>query len=118
MKAKKGKILFVEDDTFDRIAFERFAGGKSFPYDYTMAETVKQAAEILQSEKFDAVVMDYQLGDGTAFDLFNKIKDVPIVIVTGAGDQEIAVRAMKDGASDYLIKDQEGNHLKILPTVL
>jgi signal transduction histidine kinase/DNA-binding response OmpR family regulator len=54
------------------------------------------------------------LGDGTAFDLFDEAKDVPIIMLTGSGDEELAVKAMKAGAADYLIKDPERNHLKTL----
>ena len=44
--------------------------------------------------------------------------DVPIIIVTGAGSEQVAVDAMKAGANDYLIKDSDRNYLKILPLTL
>ncbi len=66
---KKGRILFIEDDKVDQTAFERFADKDDFPYDYIMASSVKEASNVLKSEKFDAVVMDHLLGDGTALDL-------------------------------------------------
>ncbi len=118
MQDKRDKILFVEDNKVDRMAFERFARREDFLYDYITAGSVKEVRKIIQSEKFDAAVIDYLLGDGTAFDLFDKIKDTPIIIVTGAGSEEIAVRAMKSGAYDYLIKDSEGNYLKTMPAIL
>lgn len=55
------------------------------------------------------------LGDGTAFDIFGLIKDTPIIIVTGSGNEKVAVEAMKAGACDYLIKDPERNYIKVLP---
>ncbi len=115
MGNKKGKILVAEDERIDQIAFERFIKKEKFPYDYVIAGSVKKAKIILEKEKFDAVVLDYMLGDGTAFDLFDKVKGAPIIIVTGGGGEEIAVQAMKAGAYDYLIKDPEGNYLKTLP---
>lgn len=111
---KKGRILFVEDDRIDQIAFERLEKKEDFHYAYTMVGTVEEAQNVLDSEEFDAVVADYMLEDGTAFDLIEKIKNTPIIIVTGSGDEKIAVRAMKMGASDYLIKDPDFNYLKIL----
>lgn len=108
------KILFVEDDMVDRMAFERFAERENFPYDYIIAGSIRETLEVLPSETFDATVVDYLLGDGIAFDLFEKLADIPMIIVTGIGNEEIAVNAMKAGAYDYLIKDPEGNYLKTL----
>ena len=62
--------------------------------------------------------MDYLLGDGTAFDLFGEAGDAPIVMMTGSGDEVIAVQAMKAGALDYLVKDLEGQYLTILPVTV
>ena len=118
MKETKGKVLFVEDDKIDRMAFERMAREDYFLYEYTMASSVKEAEEKLKGEKFDIVMLDYLLGDGTAFDLFSKVKGAPIVIITGTGDEGVAVKAMKAGAYDYLIKDSEGSYLKTLPVTL
>lgn len=118
MENKKRKILIVEDDKIDRMAFERFVNEEKLPYNYIFAESVKEAKKFLEKEIFDAVLADYRLGDGTAFDLFDKVETFPFIIVTGTGDEEIAVKAMKSGAYDYLIKDAEGNYLKILPVTV
>ncbi len=115
MNKKIERLLIVEDDTVDQIAFERFAQAEKLPYDYRFASSVKEASEILDREKFDAVLLDFKLGDGTAFDLFEKVKGTPFIIVTGTGHEEIAVKAMKAGAYDYLTKDMEGHYLKALP---
>jgi two-component sensor histidine kinase/ActR/RegA family two-component response regulator len=115
MNRKKERILIVEDDLVDQLAFDRFARAEKFPYDYLFASSVKEASEILDREKFDVVLLDYKLGDGTAFDLFETVKGTPFIIVTGTGHEEIAVKAMKAGAYDYLTKDMEGNYLKVLP---
>lgn len=115
MKKEKEKILIVEDDLVDQIAFDRFAQAEELPYEYVFAGSVKEASEILDREKFDVVLLDYKLGDGTAFDLFEKLKETPFIIVTGTGHEEMAVRAMKAGAYDYIIKDMDGYYLKTLP---
>ena len=114
MEQEKYKILFVEDDMVDQMAFERFAERENFPYEYTIAGSIRETLEVLPSEKFDATVVDYLLGDGIAFDLFEKLADIPTIIVTGIGNEEIAVSAMRAGAYDYLIKDPEGHYLKTL----
>ena len=118
MENRKERIIVVEDDRVDQMAFERFARESDFPYDYIMIGSVSEAKKILKSEKVDAAVLDYLLGDGTALDLFGELKEIPVVIVTGLGDEETAVKAMKAGASDYLIKDPESNYLKTLSTTI
>ena len=105
----------MEDDKVDQMAFERCASQEDFPYEYVTAGSIREAKKILGEERFDAAVADYVLGDGTAFDLFEELQDIPTIIVTGAGNEEIAVKAMEMGAYDYLIKDPEGNYLKTLP---
>ncbi len=108
------RVLLIEDDRIDQTAFKRLVQEKHLPYDYTIAGSVSEAKEILSSGTFDIVITDYMLGDGTAFDIFQSIINTPIIFITGAGDEETAVRAMKSGAYDYLIKDLERNYLKIL----
>jgi two-component sensor histidine kinase len=111
----KTRILLIEDDRVDQAAFKRLVKKEGLPYDYVISGSVSETKKILGSEKFDAVIMDYLLGDGTAFDIFDSVIDVPVIIVTGFGDEETAVRAMKAGAYDYLIKDPDRNYLKVLP---
>lgn len=108
------KILFVEDDKIDQMAFERFAQKEHFPYQYVLAGSVHETRELLETDLFHAIVTDYSLGDGVALDLFDLFQNVPIIVVTGIGNEEIAVTAMKSGAYDYLIKDAEGHYLKTL----
>ena len=118
MTHKKGSILFVEDDQVDRMAFERFIQKSEFPYDFDMASSLGEASACIEKKLYDVIVLDYLMGDGTAFDLFGKTRGAPVVIVTGTGDEEVAVRAMKAGAYDYIIKDNDGNYLKTLPVTL
>jgi len=115
MEDTKHKILFVEDDKLDQQSFERLVKDEGLPYDYIMAGSVSKAKEILASEQFDVVIADYALGDGTAFDVLDVAKNTPTIIVTGTGNEEVAVKTWKAGAYDYLIKDLERNYLKALP---
>lgn len=112
------KILLIEDDEIDQMSFRRLVEQQQLPYDYRIAGCLSQAKDILSSEIFDIVIADYSLGDGTAFDVLSLTKDVPVIFATGAGDEEIAVKAMKAGAYDYLIKDIERCYLKTVPVVI
>jgi len=112
------RVLLIEDDQVDQLAFKRLAKSENLPYDYTIAGSVAAAQEILERDKFDVVITDYRLGDGDAFDVFEIAIDTPVVVVTGVGDEAIAVKAMKAGAMDYLIKDPERHYLITLPATV
>lgn len=112
------KILLVEDDFVDQIAFKRMVKREKLNYDYQIAGSLKEAKELLTSKKYELVITDYQLGDGNAVALFDYLKSTPFIFATGGGDEEIAVKALKAGAFDYLIKDQERNYLKVLPLTI
>jgi PAS domain S-box-containing protein len=107
--------LLVEDDKLDQMAFMRMVENEGFPYDCTIAGSVSEARSVLACEHFDIVISDYSLGDGTAFDVLDSVKDTPVILVTGAGDEEVAIRAWRTGAYDYLTKDIERNYLKTVP---
>lgn len=110
------RLLLVEDNEIDRLAFERFIKNERLPYDHTEVGSIAEGKEQLKTGHFDAVLLDYSLRDGTAFDLMGDVpEEVPMVIITGSGNEEIAVQAMKFGASDYLIKDPHNNWLKTVP---
>lgn len=115
MDNKKYKLLLVEDNELDRKAFKRFIDKSDIPYDYTIANCVSEADKILSSTHFDIIITDHSLGDGTSLDILNMAKDIPVIVVTGAGDEETAINAWKTGASDYLIKDLDRNYLKAIP---
>jgi signal transduction histidine kinase len=112
------RLLLVEDDTIDQMAFERFVRNADLPWDYVVAGSVAEAREILASDEFDIILLDYNLGDGTAFDVLDLEPEAPAIIITGANQIDLAVTAMKAGAYDYLVKDQERDYLKVLPLAL
>ena len=112
------RLLLIEDDKVDQMAFERFVRSENLPYDYTIAGSVAETREVIKSIRFDVIIADYMLGDGTSFELFDQFEGVPVIVTTGSGNEDVAVEAMKLGACDYLIKDPEGNYLKTLPTTV
>ena len=115
MEDARYRILLIEDNEIDQMAFKRFVESTALPYDCIIAGSVSEAQSVLGFEQFDIVISDYSLGDGTGLDILGLVKDIPVLMVTGAGDEEIAVKAWKTGAYDYLVKDSERNYLKMLP---
>jgi len=112
------KVLLIEDDRISQMAFERFVKEEELPYQYIIAGSISDAEDILKKDTFDVVILDYLLGDGTAFDILHLLKETPVIFATGAGNEELAVRAMKAGAHDYLIKDHARSYLKVLPKII
>ena len=115
MENARYKILFIEDNELDQMAFKRFIENNAIPYDCTVAGSVAEAKRVLAEKQFDIIITDHSLGDGTALDVLHSAKNAPVVVVTGAGDEETAVNAWKAGAYDYLVKDINQNYLKAIP---
>ena len=109
------KVLLIEDNQIEQRMFQRFVENNAIPYDCVIVGSVSEAKQTLSSHKFDIVISDHDLGDGTAFDILEFVGDTPIIVVTGAGDEETAVKAWKAGAYDYLVKDVDQNYLKAIP---
>ena len=118
MKYTKYKVLLIEDNKLDRMAFERFVYNEKLRYDYTAAQSISEAKEILDSERFDIIVTDYSLGDGTALDILNSVRDTPIILITATEDEYIPINARMAGTYDYLPKDFERNYLKAVPKTI
>ena len=112
------RLLLVEDDAIDRMAFERFVDKECLPYEVTMAPSMAEARECLERDSFDVVLTDYHLGERTGVELLELELDVPVIVITGAGDEETAVRAMRAGAYDYLVKDIDRRYLKMLTVTI
>lgn len=108
------RILLVEDDRADRFILENFFEENPLSFEVETAGSKSEALNSLKTSQFDAVVLDYLLGDGTGIEVLPKTGETPVIFITGAGNETVAVNAMKLGAFDYLVKDSELNYLKDL----
>lgn len=112
------RVLLVEDDLVDRFAFDRYVRKEGLHYRYEMAASCREALEILSRSEFDVILTDYHLGDGSALDILQMELEAPVVVITGAGHEEIAVQAMRAGAFDYLTKDVERRYLRMVEVTI
>ena len=116
------KILYVEDETAHVILAQRtLEENLAQGFELLHAETIAKALQILDTQAdIDLVLSDLRLPDGTGLDLLKKVRlhamAPAVVLVTGQGDQEVAVEALKAGAADYLIK--QSDYLHRLPVVI
>lgn len=124
MNLSGARLLVVDDDAFDRLACRRALAGKGTPGLLAEASTGEQALALCAENSYDCVLLDYRLPDINGIDLMHQLPqpadDVPmaVVMLTGTEDTQIAVEAMRRGASDYLVKDAEGRYQTLMPTVV
>lgn len=113
------KILLVEDNVDQRELTLRAFQKKEPDFRITPVETGPACLEALGEGRFDAVILDYSLPMMNGIEVLSEIQTkgytVPVIMVTGQGDEKIAVEAMKRGACDYIIKSQ--NYHQTLPSV-
>jgi CheY-like chemotaxis protein len=118
MEEAKYRVLLVENNKLDQMAFARFVETEKLPYDCTVAGSVSQALGMLDCEQFDVIVSDYSLGDGTALDVLNSAKNTPVIVVSTTSAEDVAINVWKAGAYDYLAKDFDLNHLEAIPRTI
>jgi two-component system, sensor histidine kinase and response regulator len=104
------RILIVDDDEVDRMAVRRALLKAGVSLISMEAETCADAIALLEDHVFDCTFLDYGLPDQSGLALVKaaRLLDVqhPLVVLTGQGDEKIAVDLMKSGATDYLPKSQ------------
>lgn len=111
------KILLVDDDKSLLSLIKRSM--KTCDYDISSAEKVSDARSKLALTQYDLCIIDYNLPDDIGLNLLaDQVAFMPCILLTGQGDESVAVQAMKSGASDYIIKDINGNFLTLLPNVI
>jgi PAS domain S-box-containing protein len=113
------RVLIVDDDAEHAELVTEFLK-ISGPFTVNWAENVKALWQCLAANEYDIILLDYRMPDGTGIDALVEISNrgykIPVVMVTGQGNERVAVRAMQLGAVDYLIKGV--NHLVTLPALI
>ncbi|WP_413171449.1 PAS domain S-box protein [Anabaena azotica] len=106
-------ILLIDDCTEDRYLCRRFLQQDTlYTYRIVEFETATEAIKSCQQEIPDIILLDFMLPDGDGLELVAEFRQKfsnsqsSIIMLTGEGDEMIAVSAMKSGAQDYLIKGQ------------
>lgn len=99
-------ILIVEDNENARMFIAEHL--LSIGYELCEASNLQEAQKYIDSEKADIVLLDVLLPDGSGLDLLDRIVRLPlrppIILMTGHGDINMAVEAMKNGAMDFIQK--------------
>lgn len=109
MDDRPGRALLIEDNPGDqRLIRELLAEGSSPPFDLACADGLAMGLKLLVGAGIDVVLLDLMLPDSTGLETFSRVharaSGVPIVVLTGLDDEALAVRAVQEGAQDYLVK--------------
>ncbi|HYS44580.1 MAG TPA: sigma-54 dependent transcriptional regulator [Geobacteraceae bacterium] len=110
------KILVVDDETPSREALGLLL--KSAGFEITGAATGHEAFELLTAGSFDIVITDLFLPDLNGIDILKRVKALSpameVILITGHASAETAVRAMKEGAFDYITKPLNLDELRMI----
>ncbi|GAA3758990.1 sigma-54 dependent transcriptional regulator [Flavobacterium ginsengiterrae] len=100
------KILVIEDDISFCKLLEKFLIKNK--YEVSVAFSASEARAIIKNESFDLILTDLRLPDSDGIGLMSEFKNeypqIPVILMTGYSDVNTAVKAIKNGAADYISK--------------
>lgn len=111
-------LLLVEDDPTQALLLrEMLAGDEPVRVELAHVERLNTAFERLRTARFDVVVLDLGLPDSQGLDTFIRLRTqapgLPIVVMTAMDDEELALKAVHEGAQDYLVKGRVDGDLLV-----
>jgi signal transduction histidine kinase len=111
------RILLVEDSRPEADLMQAMLDQEPYEnYVFEHAPRVSVALAALEERAFDVVLLDLLLPDSKGMDTFERIhrqasEDIPIIVLSGIADEELALEAVRRGAQDYLVKGQVTAHI-------
>jgi diguanylate cyclase (GGDEF)-like protein len=115
------KILLIEDNVDDALFLQACLGREAAKsIEIIRASTMKEAATAMAQGSFDVILLDLHLPDAIGHECVEKVQhinpDIPIVVLSGQGDEDFAVEILNRGVQDYLVK-WEGDGRIILRSI-
>jgi DNA-binding NtrC family response regulator len=102
----KPNVLLIEDNESTRFGFVRYFSKSGF--ETVEAGTLSKASAALTARHFDIIILDINLPDGNGLDFITTVRTcnpvIPIIVITGEGDIPLAVKAMQQGADNFMTK--------------
>ena len=99
-------VLIVDDEPTYRIVLTQTLKGCGHTTE--ACETGDDAISLLQKNKYDVVLLDYKMPGTSGINvlqwMYGMKMDIPVILITGYGSEEIALEAWKWGAKDYFVK--------------
>jgi len=110
------KVLLVEDSPVDSRLLQLLLGeSKTMFFAWTCVTRLADAFAKLADEQFDVVLSDLTLPDSQGFETFQSLRaqapNMPIIVLSGTDDETMAIKAVREGAQDYLVKGKADTHV-------
>jgi len=118
MSEKPIRVLLVEDNPGDvRLIQEALSEARGTAFEVECQECLETALKRLNETDVDVVLLDLSLPDSWGLDTVSKAHsqapEVPIIVLTGSEDEELGLKAVQNGAQDYLVKGQMDSNLVV-----
>ncbi|MBN2009225.1 response regulator [candidate division KSB1 bacterium] len=117
---ERKRVLLVEDNIDHSRLMEIMMKKHQPDVDVIVARSGIECFQVLDKKHVDIIVLDYELPMMSGLEILTQIQErklkAPVIVVTGKGDENIAVQAMKKGAHDYIVKDK--GYMYVLPRVI
>ena len=117
------KILLIEDDLTDaELIREVLSEENDIKIDIAHADRLTLAIDLLTTAKFDVVLSDLSLPDSRGIETFvqlhTHVPNIPIIVLTGLDDKVTALKAVREGAQDYILKGRINNKHLLSQSIL
>jgi two-component system cell cycle sensor histidine kinase/response regulator CckA len=113
------RVLIVDDDDAQAEMMREFLHISGYA-NIDRAANIHDFWQLLKKGPYDIILLDYKLPDGTGLDVLEQMAarghHIPVVMITGQGNERIAAQAIQRGATDYLLKS--GDYLASLPALI
>ncbi|MBI2950365.1 MAG: PAS domain S-box protein, partial [Verrucomicrobia bacterium] len=118
MADERIKILLIEDvPKFARLLREMLQSAQGVKFDVDWVESLADGLERIRQAKADIVLLDLSLSDCKGLESFERVRalapHLPIIVLSSLDDETLAVRAVHEGAQDYLVKGQIDRHVLV-----
>lgn len=104
--------LILDDNQFDRMKIRRLFKSSGMPVHLDDADTVQSMQDVLDSQEFDVILLDYNLPQANGIDALKLVRDHPVnghaatIMITGDDRSDVAVESLKEGCLDYITKGE------------
>ena len=104
--AERISLLLIEDDESHVALIERAFEAWQSLFDLSVVHTLQEAYALLSGDPpdVDLIICDLRLPDGEGLELLAFNRALPVILMTGYGDERVAVEAIRSGALDYIVK--------------